>query len=70
MLQGKEDYKFLKNKDFHEWKTELSTNKNVVFKLYENLEHCFVDFKSAEKHIFARVNSKVINDISNWILAL
>lgn len=70
LLQGKEDYKVLENKDFHEWKTELSTNENVDFKLYENLEHCFVDFKSAEKHIFARVNSKVINDISNWILAL
>jgi len=70
LLQGKEDYKVLENKDFHEWKTELSTNEKVVFKLYENLEHCFVDFKSAEKHIFARVNSKVINDISNWILAL
>lgn len=70
LLQGRDDYKVLENEDFIEWKVELSTNKNVSFKLYENLEHCFVDSKCAEKHIFARVDSEVIKDISNWMLTL
>lgn len=70
LLQGKGDYKVLENKDFVEWEVGLSINKNVTFKLYENLEHCFVDSKCAEKHIFARVDSEVIKDISNWILTL
>ncbi len=70
LLQGKDDYKVLENQDFHEWKTGLSTHTNVTFKLYENLEHCFVDSKCAEEHIFDRVNSEVINDISKWILNL
>ncbi|WP_425915092.1 alpha/beta hydrolase family protein [Acinetobacter sp. TSRC1-2] len=70
LLQGKGDYKVLENKDFVEWEVGLSINKNVTFKLYENLEHCFVDSKCAEKHTFAKVDSEVIKDISNWILTL
>ena len=69
ILQGRDDYKVLAQQDFLDWQKGLKQNKNVVFKLYNHLEHCFVDSKRTESNTFSEVSPEVIQDISHWILA-
>jgi dienelactone hydrolase len=70
ILQGERDYQ-VTMVDFNLWKTNLSANKNVDFKLYPKLNHLFIEGnnKSAPKEYEqpGNVAPYVIDDISQWI---
>lgn len=70
ILQGERDYQ-VTMKDFEGWKSELSSRKNVSFKLYPKLNHLFVagEGKSvpAEYEKPGHVSKTVIVDIADWI---
>lgn len=70
ILQGQQDYKVLARKDFRDWKTQLIHKKNVSYKMYQNLEHCFVNSQDAQTNTFTQVNADVIQDIADWILII
>lgn len=66
IMQGDKDNQVRIDYDFNGYKTILHDRDNVVFKLYENLNHYLISEldDSYEKH----VDNEVINDIANWIL--
>ncbi len=71
-LHGEKDFQAYADVDFKMWKDILSDNKNVVFKLYNNLNHLFMESSGKtdlteyieERH----VDIAVINDICQWII--
>lgn len=70
ILQGGRDYQVTRA-DFEGWKQALSSKRNVVFKLYPELNHLFIagEGKSTptEYGKAGHVSEQVINDIANWI---
>lgn len=70
-LQGSEDFQVYADVDFEEWKTILEGNENASFVLYEGLNHLFMQSNglsdTKEYDIKGNVDSKVIEDIAEWI---
>lgn len=74
IMQGEKDYQATVDKDFTSYKQLLEGKDNVVFKLYENLNHAFVPSiygsimkAKQEYNIEQHVGENVISDIANWI---
>ncbi len=69
ILQGERDYQVTMD-DFQRWNA-LSSNRNVTFKSYANLNHLFVAGKNrstpAEYELSGNMAEETINDIANWI---
>ena len=74
VMQGAKDFQVKVDRDFNLYKELLADKTNVTFKLYDNLNHCFVsaiseDISKAkqeykpERHI----GEEVIGDIAEWI---
>lgn len=70
ILQGERDYQVTLD-DFNIWKKGMGANKNVTLKSYPKLNHLFIagENKSEPKDYETpgSVDSKVIQDISEWI---
>ena len=74
VLQGEKDVQATAKVDFAAYCDMLKGKKNVSFKLYEGLNHCFVpavsDSIMKAKQEFAKerhIGEEVISDIANWI---
>jgi len=69
-LQGARDYQVTKV-DFEIWKNNLSSRKDVEFKLYPSLNHLFIEGEGKitpdEYGVFGHVSEEVINDIAAWV---
>ena len=69
ILQGGRDYQVTPD-NLDIWKSELSTKKNVSFKLYPDLNHLFItgSGKSTPQEYEqpGHVSEKVIDDITEW----
>jgi len=75
VMQGKKDFQVKVSKDFAAYQDLLTGKANVIFKLYENLNHVFVpsvygNIAKAKKeyHIEQHIGEEVISDIANWIM--
>jgi len=73
ILQGERDYQVLATKDFKEgWKKNLSSRKNVKFKLFPKLNHLFISGENKstpqEYSTEGHVDEDVINTIAEWII--
>ena len=70
ILQGGRDYQ-VTDKDFENWKKSLFSRKNVMFRLYPDLNHLFITGKGkptpSEYSRTGHVDKKVIDDIVAWI---
>lgn len=71
ILQGEKDFQISVQRDFNLWKKECKNKQNIMYKLYENLNHIFMkssglrtleDYDTPNK-----VDKEVINDIVTWI---
>jgi len=72
VLQGSADFQVSPEKDFEVYKRLLSGRGNVTFILYEGLNHMFITSTTGyidEYKIPGNVDVKVLQDITNWILA-
>lgn len=71
ILQGSADFQVYPDVDFELWKTTLGERSNVTYKLYEGLNHLFMETNglrtSAEYDTAGTVSQEVIDDISNFI---
>ncbi|MEG3030356.1 MAG: alpha/beta hydrolase [Oscillospiraceae bacterium] len=73
MLQGSADFQVYKDKDFDYWKSELAGKDNATFKLYDNLNHLFMQSKYkgkmdvTEYDVPGTVEKQVTDDIAQWI---
>ncbi|MEG0020196.1 MAG: alpha/beta fold hydrolase, partial [Oscillospiraceae bacterium] len=73
MLQGSADFQVYKDKDFDYWKNELAGKDNATFKLYDNLNHLFMQSKYkgkmdvTEYDVPGTVEKQVTDDIAQWI---
>lgn len=74
IMQGEKDFQATVDKDFTSYKQLLEGKDNVVFKLYENLNHAFVPSiygsimkAKQEYNVEQHIGENVISDISNWI---
>ena len=73
ILNGKRDYQ-VPVSEFEAWKKALEGRPNVSFKLYESLNHLFMEGKGPglstpqEYEQPGHVSEEVIRDISEWIL--
>ena len=74
IMQGEKDFQVKADKDFVAYKELLKDRENVTFKLYENLNHAFVNsvygsISKAKKEyaIEQHIGEEVIGDIANWI---
>ncbi|MGA2297356.1 MAG: hypothetical protein ABSG15_07410 [FCB group bacterium] len=69
-LQGKRDYKVTID-DFNIWKKDLTSRKDVHFKLYPKLNHLFMEGKGKsspeEERIPGNIAGDVITDIVDWM---
>ena len=70
ILQGERDYQVTMD-DYKGWQDALLKHPNVTFKLYNDLNHLFIEGKGkstpSEYEKPGHVNEKVIRDIINWI---
>ncbi len=70
IIQGAYDFQ-VTLQDFNLWKSTLSSNKNVTFKLYPNLNHLLSSQKEMgngmQYRTSASVSADMINDIAVWI---
>jgi dienelactone hydrolase len=67
-VQGDEDSQVYADVDFEQWKELLSDRDNCSFKLYEGLNHLFIDNGESEEDENQQMDDTVIEDISKWIL--
>ena len=74
IMQGEKDFHLDLEKDFEAYKPILKHNKNVTYKLYENLNHMFmpsvygtIDKMQQEYNVEQHIGEDVIEDIANWI---
>jgi len=71
ILQGENDFQVAMS-NYDGWKEALSTRKDVTFKSYPKLNHCFVSFDQpstgAEYYTPGNVSATVIDDIAEWLL--
>ena len=76
IMQGDKDFQVSVEKDFNLYKEILKDKANVTFKLYENLNHCFVlsiygNIMKAKKeyNVEQHICDYVIDDIASWVLS-
>ena len=76
VMQGGKDFQVKADKDFARYQELLAGKPNASFKLYENLNHCFVpsvygDITKAkqEYNVEQHIGENIIVDIANWIHA-
>lgn len=74
IIQGEKDFQVKLDKDFNAYKELLKDKSNITFKLYDNLNHCFVpsiygDITKAkqEYNIEQHISNEIIKDIAQWI---
>lgn len=74
-MQGDKDFQVKVDKDFGAYKKLLEGKSNATFKLYENLNHAFVEAiyddiskVSKEYNVERHIGEDVIEDMANWIL--
>lgn len=75
IVQGEKDFQVSVEKDFNEYKRLLNDKTNVEFRLYENLNHAFVNYlysdilKAKQEYNTERhIGEEVISDIADWIM--
>ena len=75
IMQGGKDFQVLAEDDFRIFKRELTERKNTCFKLYPDLDHCFVtaiydDILKASKEysVERHIGEDVIQDIASFVL--
>jgi dienelactone hydrolase len=75
IVQGEKDFQVSVEKDFNEYKRLLNDKTNVEFRLYENLNHAFVNYlysdilKTKQEYNTERhIGEEVIFDIADWIM--
>jgi len=76
IAQGEKDFQATVARDFSAYQQLLNGKPNVTFKLYKNLNHCFVPSvygtitkAKQEYKVEQHIGQEVISDIANWILA-
>lgn len=74
VMQGGKDFQAKADVDFVLYKQLLAEHPDVTFRLYENLNHCFVpsvygriDKAKQEYAVEQHIGDEVISDIANWI---
>ena len=74
IMQGSADFQVYADKDFVEWQKLLAGRENATFKLYENLNHIFMqssgyNITELEKEYGAKsnVDAQVLQDMADWI---
>lgn len=73
ILQGSADFQMNVKDDFEFWKKELAGKENATFKLYDNLNHLFMqstykgEMNMAEYDLPGTVEKQVTDDIAQWI---
>ena len=74
IMQGAKDLQVKLDRDFETYKELLCGRENAIFKLYENLNHAFVDAIydniSMSKKEYAKerhIGDEVITDVAEWI---
>ena len=74
VMQGGKDFQVKADVDFVLYKQLLANHPDVTFRLYENLNHCFVpsvygriDKAKQEYAVEQHIGDQVISDIANWI---
>ncbi len=71
IAQGSADLQVYADKDYTAWQELLKDRKDVTFKLYDNLNHLFMESNGekdlAEYLIPSTVNRLVIEDMAAWI---
>lgn len=75
IMQGEKDFQATPEKDFAAYKELLKDKENVTFKLYENLNHLFVNsvygniMKAMKEYkVEQHIGENVIKDLADWIL--
>ena len=75
IVQGEKDFQVSVEKDFNEYKRLLNDKTNVEFRLYENLNHAFVNYlysdilKAKQEYNTERhIGEEVVSDIADWIM--
>jgi esterase/lipase len=74
IVQGEKDFQATLEKDFAAYKELLEHKKNVTFKVYENLNHLFVNsvygniMKAMKEYkVEQHIGKSVIKDLADWI---
>ena len=72
VLQGKNNFEVFFDRDFELFKLFLLENENATFRIYENLNHLFMqstmEFPNLRDYRpYASVDSAVLTDIAEWI---
>ena len=74
VMQGSKDFQVKADVDFVLYKQLLADHPDVAFRLYENLNHCFVpsvygriDKAKQEYKVEQHIGEDVISDIANWV---
>lgn len=74
IMQGEKDFQVLADQDFAEFKKLLADRKNVEYRLYENLNHLFVNsvyndiLKAGKEYaVEQHIGENVISDIAAFI---
>ena len=75
IMQGEKDFQATLEKDFAAYKELLKDKKNVTFKVYENLNHLFVNsvygniMKAMKEYkVEQHIGENVIKALADWIL--
>ena len=76
VMQGGKDFQVKADVDFVRYQELLSDHPDATFRLYENLNHCFVpavygriDKAKQEYNVKQTIGDDVISDIADWIKA-
>jgi len=74
IMQGEKDFQVYADKDFTAWQELLAGRENAAFKLYENLNHIFMQSSGynitefeEEYGIKGNVDEQVLADMADWI---
>ena len=71
ILQGDRDYQVTVTQDFSKWQSGLAGKEGITFRVYENLNHLFVEgvgpSTPLEYESPGHVDPKVVMDISEWV---
>jgi len=68
ILQGEADWQVYTDVDYAGWQQALADTPDVTFRLYEGLNHLFMD--TADYSVTGTVSSRVIDDLAQWIKSL
>ena len=75
ILQGDKDFQVKADRDFEAYREILKEHPNAVFRLYKDLNHCFVPSvygsiskAKQEYNIEQHISPQVIADIADWIV--